>query len=447
MKLPVAPPSADGILERMLQADGSRKLVSLLGAGSGPAPDGKYRHWDTFRHVAPPPGFTPEEMWLAVKIARRALYRPIPLADATGQPFVYALPNVALEMLHQVDRSAGGILQIPEQVANPATRDTYLFKSIVEEAITSSQLEGASTTRRVAKAMIQEGRRPTTRSERMILNNYDGMLFVRKFVDQPLTVDRVLELQRILTDGTLDDPGAAGRLRTADEDIVIEDERGAHLHTPPPADQLQARMKRMCEFANTDKGDEFMPPAVRAILLHFWLAYDHPFVDGNGRTARALFYWSMARSNYWLCEYVSISRVLRKARAQYARAYLYTESDENDATYFLLYQLRVLLAAIHDLHGYLAGKAAEIREAERLVRIALASDRDLNARQLALLNHALKNEDARYTVESHQKSHGVSYETSRSDLLKLAADGLLIQSKAGRAFVFVPSAGLRQLLE
>lgn len=59
---------------------------------------------------------------------------------------------------------------------------------------------------------------------------------------------------------------------------------------------------------------------LRAILLHFWLAYDHPFEDGNGRTARSLFYWYMRTQGYWLVEYLLISNILRKAPAQYTRA-------------------------------------------------------------------------------------------------------------------------------
>lgn len=412
--------------------------MSLTGDSRlGPAPSGRYRHWDTFRHAPPIDDFTAEEQWFAVKQARRSLYRPLPLADLRGQPFVYALPSPLLEMLHQIDRSASGNIQGSDQVTNPGTRDTYLFKSLVEEAITSSQLEGASTTRQVAKAMIQEGRAPRDRGERMIYNNYQAMMFVRTVADEPLTNDTVLELQRILTDGTLDDSDAAGRFRRADENIVVEDELGTRLHTPPHAAELEARMRIMCEFANGGETTEFIPPAVRAIALHFWLAYDHPFVDGNGRTARALFYWSMARQGYWLAEYVSISRILKKARGQYARAFLYTETDDNDLTYFLLYQSRVLLRAIHDLHDYLARKAAEIDAAEKQVRHALPSGTDLNSRQLALVSHALKNPLARYTVYSHQVSHGVSYETSRSDLLKLVREGLLGQRKRGRVFVFI----------
>jgi Fic family protein len=445
LKLPVPAPSFVGLLRSLIHDD--KQFDAIEKARLGPAPGGKYRHWDTFRHAPPLSEFPAEAQWAVVKLARRALYRTFPLRDSAGELFRYALPNIALEMLHQVDRNAAGNIQASDQVTNPATRDTYLFRSIVEEAITSSQLEGASTTRKVAKAMIQEGRPPRTRSERMILNNYEAMRFVLKFKDEPLTPSIVIELQRILTDGTLDEPDASGRLRRPDEDIVIEDDQtGVRLHTPPAAEELAARMKTMCAFANARVEGEFIPPAVRAVLLHFWLAYDHPFVDGNGRTARALFYWSMASQGYWLCEYVSISRILKKARAQYARAYLYTESDENDATYFILYQLRVLLRAIEELHAYLARKAKELHEADAMIRRARTLHTDLNPRQLTLINNALENSTARYTVESHRKSHGVSYETARSDLLELTEHHLLEMHKQGRAFVFTPAADIRRRL-
>jgi Fic family protein len=302
MKLPTDPPDLSAILTKVLsKSEGLKRFQALTSARLGPAPGGKYRHWDTFRHTSVLQGYSVEEQWAAVKLARKALYQELPLRDQGGRHFQYALPAPALEMMHEIDRNAGGNIQGSDQVTNPATRDTYLFKSIVEEAITSSQLEGASTTRKVAKAMIQEGRAPRNRSERMILNNYQAMLYVRRFIDSPLTPAIVLELQRLLTEGTLDEPDAAGRYRRDDEDIVIEDETGTRLHTPPPASELPARVKAMCDFANGVKPGEFIPPSVRAIVLHFWLAYDHPFVDGNGRTARALFYWSRARQGYWLC--------------------------------------------------------------------------------------------------------------------------------------------------
>lgn len=430
----------------MLSTDGGRAFAALSEREIGPAPDGKYRHWDTFRHAPPLAEFSAELQWLMVKLARRSLYRLLPLKDVRGAPFRLALPNVALAYLHQVDRFASGSLKAAPQITDPSTRDTYLFQSLVEEAITSSQLEGASTTRRVAKAMIQEGREPTDRSERMILNNYQAMRFLLDRKDQPLTPALLLELQARLTEGTLDEPDAVGRLRRSEDNIVIEDETGRILHTPPAAEELPARLEALCAFANADDEGEFLPPAVRAIVLHFWLAYDHPFVDGNGRTARALFYWAMARYGYWLCEYVSISRILKRARGQYMRAYLYTESDENDLTYFALYQLRVLCRAIDDLHAFLADRSRRLRETELLVRAANGIQQELNPRQLALIRHALEKPQARYTVDSHQISHGVTYETARTDLLKLAKAGLLLQGKSGRRFIYRPASDLRAKL-
>ena len=138
---------------------------------------------------------------------------------------------------------------------------------------------------------------------------------------------------------------------------------------PPLASELDERLDLMCQFANGKVPDHFIHPVIRSVILHFWLAYDHPFVDGNGRTARALFYWSMLRSGFWLFEFISISRILVKAPIKYARAFLYTETDSNDLTYFILHQVQVIKQAIAELHSYIARKSdgvpAKIRQALR----------------------------------------------------------------------------------
>jgi Fic family protein len=199
----------------------------------------------------------------------------------------------------------------------------------------------------------------------------------------------------------------------------------------------------MCEFANEDSAEPYLHPVLRAIFLHFWLAYDHPFVDGNGRTARALFYWSMLRRGYWLMWFVSVSRFLTKAPARYPRSFLYSETDENDLTYFLLFQLEILRRAIDELHTFLARKTREIQAVERLLRPSVG----LNHRQLALLGHAIRHPDATYTIESHQRSHDVVYQTARTDLHELADKGLLVRRKVGRRFVYSPPPDLTDRLQ
>jgi Fic family protein len=272
----------------------------------------------------------------------------------------------------------------------------------------------------------------------MILNNFNGLEFIRDH-REPLTPEVVLELHRILAVDTLD-PADVGRLQHTDEErVAVTDVNGNVLHRPPPADELEHRLADLCAFANGELNPPgFLHPVMRAILIHFWLAYDHPFVDGNGRTARALFYWSMLRAGYWLTEYLSISRILRAAPAKYGRSFLYTESDDGDTTYFALYQLSVICRAIDDLHDYLARKMAELRDVERTIKASA----EFNPRQLALLGHAMRHPETAYTFEGHRRSHGIVYQSARSDILDLAERGLLVRRKLGRKFVFDPAPGL-----
>lgn len=406
-----------------------------------------YLHWDKLRHLDPPAEITHKEWWLQIKLARAFAARRFALAETEGRQFSYGMPDVVTRRLHYVDQHCSGEVAMAEVVTTDAdARQHYLVNSLMEEAIRSSQLEGATTSRQVAKQMLQSGRTPKDRSERMILNNYRALQFMRESIGERLTPEAVLELQRILTAGTLEHPDAAGRLQRADEErvAVVERETGEVIHRPPPAEQLPQRLRTLCDFANEgETAEQFIHPVVRAILLHFWLGYDHPFEDGNGRTARALFYWYMKTRGYWLVEYLSISNILQHAPAKYTRAFLLSETDEGDATYFVVYQLEVIERAVKELHSYLRRKVKEVRDVERLLR---GSD-DFNHRQMAILGDALRAPDASYSFNAHAASYGVTHETARTDLQRLADRGLLERRRQGRGFVFTPAPDLAQRLK
>ena len=443
MRLPEQAPALNSLLNEIMKANGKR-LRKVFEAGIKSTDNGKYRHWDDQRRLAPPAGLSPREWWFGTKFARAQLLRPLPLADAEGQPFQYSVPDAAAELIHHIDQDASGQITVPELVVNAQTRTQYLIRSLIEESITSSQLEGASTTHRVAKEMLRTGRAARTRDEQMILNNYLALNHVRGWRETPLEPAMVLDLHRIVTEGTLDDPDAAGRLqRPTDERVVVRSrDDGTVVHNPPPAGQLTERLERMCVFANGGLVEGFMHPVVRAILLHFWLAYDHPFEDGNGRTARALFYWSMSSQGYWLTEYLSISRILNDAPRKYARSFLFTETDERDTTYFLLYQLEVVRRAIREMHEYLRRKVAEVRQTEELLR-----NTRLNHRQIALVAHAVRNPQSSYTYKGHAASHRVVRQSARTDLLELERLGLLQRRPhGGRELVFLPAPNLHERL-
>ena len=433
MKLPMPPPS----LPQLMAGTEPTRLVHIINStnrsGLASTP---YRPWDEVRYRKPPHDLTPEEWWLGTKLARRSLQREIPLVAVDGSAFRFAIPDEMLQMLERITRDASGQIAVSEQVTNPATRDRYLVSSLIEEAITSSQLEGAVTTHDVAKEMLRSGRPPRDRSERMIVNNFLAMQRIGDLRDEPLTPELICEIQRIVTDGTLRNPDAAGRFQTESDDrISVWETDGVLLHRPPPARLLPGRMQKLCAFANGELDESYMPAVIRALTVHFMVGYDHPFEDGNGRTARALFYWSMLNQGYWLTEFLAISRILKKAPSKYMRSFLHTEQDEGDLTYFYLYHLNVVARAIDDLHDYLGRKMAEIREFQKTLAATVGR---FNHRETALLRHAISKPGAGYTILSHARSHKTSHETARQDLLHLASLGVLERTRQGHAYVFVP---------
>lgn len=432
MKLPVAPPPWPDLITGHASAIGK-----ILAARLRPEPRGKYEHWDHLRHLTPPADLSLEEWWLGIKLARHAISQELPLRDKAQKPFMISVADSMQRRLFLIARDAAGSIEGLDRPEDDKSRERYLIRSLMEEAMTSSQLEGAATTTQVAKEMLKTGRLPRDYGERMIYNNYVAMRELKRWQKQPLTVDAVFEMHRLLTHETFASD-AAGRLRRADENIVIEDEVGTVLHMPPPAAELPQRLQALCDFANTDDAEAFIHPVIRAIVIHFQIGYDHPFCDGNGRTARALFYWSMLRSGFWMTEYLSISSILKKAPSKYSRAFLYTETDESDASYFVDHQLDVILSAIGSLHGYLARKEQERTRAETLLKPGSKLAARINHRQRSLLLNALRHSDKPYTIEVHRRTHDVTYQTARSDLLGLVAAGLMSQHQQGRVFVFQP---------
>ena len=258
-------------------------------------------------------------------------------------------------LLHEFDMNFGGNIGsksiIPEK-----DRTQYLISSIMEEAIASSQMEGASTTRKVAKDMLRKQTKPINKSQQMILNDYNTIRYLVDNKDLAFSVDVLKDIHRSIANKTLDNSEYEGKFRTDNSIYVMDNITGEIAHTPPDVAEIEGLLNGVCDFANESTSDPFIHPIIKGIIIHFMLAFIHPFVDGNGRTSRSLVYWYLLKNGYWMTEYLSISRVIYKSKAQYEKAFLYTESDGFDLSYFINYNLVALKKAYEDLKVYLQKK-------------------------------------------------------------------------------------------
>lgn len=425
-------------LQRRVLTDDAEKINSLL--FGAPFDDSRYFHWEQLIRHEPPAGVDHEEWWFRLKLQRSSQMRTVPLVAKDGSAFTFAMTDEVLQLTEEIGRRAGGAVAGGGTAMTERGRDRFIVRSLVEESITSSQLEGASTSRRVAVEMLSTGRDPRTKSERMILNNYRAMRMVTESSSEPLTPEWVLELHRVLTEGTLDDPADAGRLETPDQERVSVWAGDVQVHIPPPAEELTERLASLTAFANKASTDSpYVPPIIRAIVTHFMFGYDHYFADGNGRMARTAFYWSMLHNGYWLAEYLTISKILRAAPGRYGDSYQYTEDDGGDLTYFILHQLHVIRRALDELDSYIKSRQ---RESHRVQSALRGAAKDFNMRQTQILEWLTRESPLGVTAVEIANRYRVSTQTGRNDLTHLENFGLVVRGSAKHPIVWHPMADL-----
>ena len=444
MKIPPTPPDRRQILASVAEKDPKRFPLFM---GSGMVDErGRYLHWENLRFKQPPDGLSSEEWWTAVRFAREAASQQVALTDIAGRRFRFCEPPTLKSMLRELDMNAGGALASDATALSTGEGRLYLTRSLAEEPFASSFIEGAATTRQIAKKLIFEGRAPRTKDERMVLNNYQAMLFVKAHRDDALSIPLLLELHKIVTAGTLENPEDAGRIRAADDVQVVDETNSEVLFQPPLAKDIPNRLDRLIKFANKPPSKtNWMHPLIKAFILHFMLSYEHPFVDGNGRVARALFYWAALRAKYWLIEFVSISTVIAEAKISYGRAFLHTETDESDLTYFLIYHAEILSRAMNLLMDFVGRKRKEVAAFEKRLSDKKRPDA-FNHRQSWLLNELARGRLSKVTVAAHEERNAVSYLTARNDLESLVSAGCLRKKKVGRTSIYSPVHNLIQIL-
>lgn len=401
--------------------------------------DPRYLPWDQFRYRCMPLDPNGEDvvwLWALVKEGRALRGRQLFLERGLTEPLWYVPTHRIQTICHALDRTATTHAFLGKFPGLGRSTDIgsahILHHFAVEEAIRSSQLEGASTTRRVAEDMLERQRAPRDASERMILSNYRMMqeIYVRK--DALLSVDLILDLHRVGMTSIDDAQIQPGVLRSSDDVRVMAGDR--LVHQPPVSEELRGRLEEMCAWYN-DSGGAFIHPLIRAITLHFLLAHTHPFYDGNGRTSRALFYWAAMKEGYAPLRFVSISAALRKSAGKYSHSFEAVQQDEFDLTYFIEAQLQVIYEQFQNLERLLQNRRDALDAAATRWKDSSVYH-ELVPRRREILRIFLTGAFYLLRAKDIAEFTGVTQSTALNDLRALEHHDFLVEVKKGRTHYF-----------
>jgi len=390
-------------------------------------------YWDSVKYYQIPDNITPEQFWSLINFQKLSISKK--QIEIGGQEFKILETSEIQKKLSIIDRHFSKYSLTVEEA------NEYSVNSLMEEGIASSQLEGAAVTREIAKEMLRTNSLPKSIDEQMILNNYRAMEYIDTKCGDTLSPEKIKYIHKIITEKTLENEEQAGTFRK-DSVHIVDSRDNTLLFDPPKAEIVEKLIEQLCSYANKNDEDDFIHPAIKAIVIHFWLAYAHPFIDGNGRTARALFYWHILKSGYKSFKYLVISRILKEKPAQYARAYLYSEYDNNDLTYFINFNLDVILESIKRFDEFVENKKAENKKTADLIE----QDIELNFRQRSIMKTFIKDKNIR-NIEYFKNTLNVAYETTRKDLDFLVKKGFLVKNKRIKQFVYSLSNKLKGKLE
>lgn len=433
------PPPADLDAVRYIAATCPEQLDDYLSFFHPTDQEGRYLPFDALRHRIDPK-LDHRLVWSMVKLARERQYIHLMDLGSPAAPCQFVLTRLIQKAISETDRNTttASLEWMGSKIGEKARMEFLLADLIEDESISSSQLEGAATTTGVAKDLLKRQRKPRNADEKMIVGNFRMMKFAWEQRGRPLSIDLILEMHSVGVEGIDDDAYSPGHFRNTN-DVHVVDASGNIVHSPPPADGLDERIAAVAKWINHShddlSGQLYIHPLIKAMTLHFCIGFEHPFRDGNGRVARALFYWYLFKHDFAAFRYIAISVLLKKAPVKYGKSYLYTETDTMDLTYFLEYQSGIIIRAIDKFKQSYRNAAQEIEQFNRWLWESGLYNK-LSDRQRTVFQVAKGGSVLGFSIRSVERNLGCSYNTAAAVLNGLVDMKLFVKVKKGREWLY-----------
>lgn len=341
-------------------------------------------------------------------VLKQSYYARLPIKDFTGAELVY------LSACTGVNLEAVKLLYTPQNAA-------YGIKALEEEIVATSAIESIDFSRDSVRRILK-GFAPQDAEEDRILGLKRGFEFISNR-NNTITEENIYKLYQMSIGSFLDAENRlqAGRFYRHDTVFVMSDRVE---HNGIDHRKLSDYMKAFVEFANEKDG---INDLLKAAMLHFYIAFLHPYFDGNGRMARFMHMWFLIQKGYKTTLFVPFSSYIEKSRKEYYDAYTLVEENFKlsgviDITPFLLY-------FIQNVYNKMTEDAVQPRTLEAY-HDALAAGK-ITEKESKLWGFVLSAyAGGTFTTKQLEKDFGdAAFATVRSFVLKFADLGLLNAQK------------------
>lgn len=345
-------------------------------------------------------------------LLKQDFYQALPLHDFEGNPMVY------LDSVVRVSLSAARVLLTPQQSAH-----LYGARAMEEEIISTFRIEQIDTSRESVRRILS-GQAPKNDEEHHIYGMKLGLEFIAD-VSRAITEDNLFRLYQMTIGDFLpeEDCLLPGNLYRHDSVYIV----GSKLeHTGLPWQKLPAYMAELVAFAAEKTAQNDL---IKAAILHFALAYLHPYFDGNGRMARLFHLWYLVQQGYSSALFVPMSRFIEESRSRYYKAYTLVEQNQQisgvlDVTPFLTY----FAESVYSRLGEGRPQLRTLQAFDGALRQGKVTEKEQALWQFVLTAYG----DEEFSTKRLEKDFGdAAYATIRSFVLKFERLGLLTSVRYG----------------
>lgn len=310
-------------------------------------------------------------------------------------------------------------------------------KALILESHHSTHIEGTALSFKQAKDIL-EGKKVkgvNQDDEKELLNYKKAMDFISKYLgkDNPVSEGMIRQLHKILVKGVRGEKADPGNYRKI-QNYVVNSRTREIIYTPPRPLDVPHLMREFVEWIN--KADDVSPILVAGIA-QFQFVHIHPFIDGNGRTARLLSTLILYKTGYDFKRLFTISEYYDQDRPIYYQAIQSVRNNNMDMTAWLSYFVEGLRSQMEEINE----KGKKIISSEKIVKAL--SQYNLNLRQKKIIRYLFVNEQI--NNEQCQRLCGSIRRTATRDLTSLVEKGILIRKGELKGAYYVLSSTVSKI--